>query len=286
MLFDSIGRPKTAPPFGSKTTHVMPLPLSTSGGARFLEQQAAAQGRMGSHLPYNYSPPAIIYAPSSKHSRMHYAPPAIIYSPPGSARHAAPSMGHSQSTPVPVSRGPMMHSSVPPSGPHRSHHSHHSHSHRSHSRAGTSHSSVIREEPGESPNRSRSRGRPRDPSQPSRSHHSRSRSRKSGGRRGDVDFEDSDAESCSSGGTYYILPTPGQKVHIIVSPPNPSLRTATSTTKSAHSPHEPKKPFFQRIFHIPRLTPSVSSVGSKGSGRRLQRRHTIGGAQLQRELAR
>ncbi|CAL1698860.1 unnamed protein product [Somion occarium] len=276
-----------------------PLPLSTNGGVQYLEQQAAAQSRPGSRLPYNYSPPAIIYAPSSKHSRPRYAPPPIVYSPPNGShglagRYPAPSMVHSQSAPVPQ---PGVAYPPPPQGSnHRSHHSHsHSHSHPPHQ----SHHSSSHSHENSSHSRSLSRGRAREMMAADRPHssHARSHSHKSVSRhrtrtpsrsRSPSD-SDSEAGSISSNGTYYILPTPGQKVQIIV-PNSSSVYTATSTTKSAHSPNSAhsggyKKPFFQRIFHMPKFSaPSVDSRGSggsRGSGRRLQRRHTIGGARIQ-----
>jgi len=280
---DSQGVPRSTHSPAIAYSQSQPLPMSTTGGVRYLEQQAASRAYPGTQLPYNYSPPAIIYAPSSKHSRTHYAPPAIVYSPPANAQmrghFPAPGMSHSQSAPLP----------------------HHHHSHGSHSSSG-SHSqhdrsvqhphvtsAVVHEEPREM-GREKSRGRsidhhhPQDESERARGGprvhypHQRSRSRT-------PSDEFDDGASVSSGGTYYILPAPGQKVQVIA--PNPkSLWTATSTTKSAHSPNSPsdyKKPFFQRIFHIPRFnTPSVESTrstGSRGGGKRLQRRHTLSNAQ-------
>ncbi|KAH8103128.1 hypothetical protein BXZ70DRAFT_905761 [Cristinia sonorae] len=268
-----------------------PLPMSTTGGERYLEQQAASQSRAASQLPYNYSPPAIIYAPSSKRSRPHYAPPAIVYSPPShphqmDGRYPPPSMAYSQSAPPPHN------ASAPYPDPSLAGHPRI----RSHTT-----SSVIHEERSHH-SRSQSRGRSIGPTSRHEAETSRTRSQR--GRRGffgrpgspsrsrspTPSLGGSDAGSDSSAGTYYILPTPGQKVQIIV-PNGRSAYTATTTTAhSPHSPqsyHSPRKPFFQRIFSIPKFsTPSVDSRGSassRGSGRKLQRRHTIGGAHLRHQ---
>ncbi|KAH9939480.1 hypothetical protein B0H21DRAFT_878535 [Amylocystis lapponica] len=103
-----------------------------------------------------------------------------------------------------------------------------------------------------------------------------------------MDGDESDRGSRTSGSTYYVLPSPGQKVKLIV-PNSSSIYTATSTTKSAHSPQSahsgaegPRKPFFQRIFSIPKLTgPGSIGSGSSGGASKRLRRHTIGGPRLQ-----
>jgi hypothetical protein len=105
---------------------------------------------------------------------------------------------------------------------------------------------------------------------------SRSRSRRSRERSG------SDAASHESGSTYYVLPTAGQKVHIIA--PTKSISTATSTTKAPASPRTPnsKKPFFMRFFNFTERFSQSNAESSKESakpvpgGRRLQRRHSTG----------
>ncbi|PPQ66192.1 hypothetical protein CVT26_011051 [Gymnopilus dilepis] len=83
-----------------------------------------------------------------------------------------------------------------------------------------------------------------------------------------------------SGSTYYVLPSHGQKVHVINPSPEHSIFTATSTTKSPSSPHSPysngKKPFFQRIFNFNVFSSAGSSRGSSVGGRKLSRRHSIG----------
>ncbi|KAH7889324.1 hypothetical protein F5I97DRAFT_1800663 [Phlebopus sp. FC_14] len=84
-----------------------------------------------------------------------------------------------------------------------------------------------------------------------------------------------------SGSTYYVIPTPGQKIKVLVGPEE-SLYTATSTTKSGSSPHSPhsgssggpKKPLFSRLMSFASDL-SRSSKGSKSSKKKLQRRHSI-----------
>ncbi|KAL6302712.1 hypothetical protein BKA93DRAFT_791791 [Sparassis latifolia] len=266
--------------FSQGRTHSPPITHSQSqplpqghDRTRFVDPRFS--GGAQSQLPYTYSPPAIVYAPSSKHSKSRYTPPAIVYSPSAThhnQRRGPPSIKFSQSAPVPL-------------------HSHHS------VRSGSGPRSfqqgetpVIYEEPVErsrSVGRAPSNGRGRTPVhdflEVDRSASSRSRS--------PSPLSGSDGDSRASGSTYYILPTPGQKVKLIV-PNSASIYTATSTTKSAHSPQSkysgsgnggPRKPFFQRIFNIPKLAGSVDSSGSS-QGKRLQRRHTIGGAHLQPRL--
>ncbi|KAF5330574.1 hypothetical protein D9619_005274 [Psilocybe cf. subviscida] len=84
-----------------------------------------------------------------------------------------------------------------------------------------------------------------------------------------------------SGGTYYVLPSHGQKVHVIAPSPEHSIVTATSTTKSHNSPthgeFHGKKPFFRRLFDFNLFHHAPSSRGSS-NGRKLHRRHSIQGA--------
>ncbi|KIJ68886.1 hypothetical protein HYDPIDRAFT_172414 [Hydnomerulius pinastri MD-312] len=88
----------------------------------------------------------------------------------------------------------------------------------------------------------------------------------------------SEAVSADSGSTYYVIPTPGQKVKVLVGP-EASLYTATSTTKSASSPRSGggsgfKKPLFSRLLSFASDL-SRSSRGSRSSKKNLQRRHSI-----------
>ncbi|KAI9574205.1 hypothetical protein HD554DRAFT_2045306 [Boletus coccyginus] len=87
----------------------------------------------------------------------------------------------------------------------------------------------------------------------------------------------SDGASGDSGGTYYIIPTPGQKVKVLVGP-EPSLYTASSTTKSGSSPHSHysgassggigmKKPLFSRLMSF--------ATDLRPSRKMLQRRHSF-----------
>ncbi|KAH9484446.1 hypothetical protein JR316_0003928 [Psilocybe cubensis] len=80
-----------------------------------------------------------------------------------------------------------------------------------------------------------------------------------------------------SGSTYYVLPNHGQKVHVIDPSPEPSIVTATSTTKSPTSPYfGEKKPFFHRLFGNMFSSSGSSRGSSTSSGRKLHRRHSIG----------
>jgi len=84
--------------------------------------------------------------------------------------------------------------------------------------------------------------------------------------------------SQNSGSTYYVVPTPGQKVRVVT--PDRSIYTATSTTQSPSPTHSgsSKKPFFSRFFHIAEKLASSDSQSrtSSSSGRRLHRRHSLG----------
>lgn len=192
-----------------------PLP---SGSARYAEHTS----RPDSRLPYAYAPPAIVYAPSSRHPGPRYAPPAIVYSPSahahqGPARGAAPSIAYSQSDPLPHGHTPRYAPGPPPS-----------------SRGVTPHADPR--------GSTRSRG------------HARSHSVNPGHRRVRIQGQSqsssrsptpplSDAGSQTSGSTYYVLPTPGQKVQIIVSPP-----------VSRHCPSDldqPRPPFYSNLARRP-----------------------------------
>ncbi|EAU88696.2 hypothetical protein CC1G_01069 [Coprinopsis cinerea okayama7 len=89
------------------------------------------------------------------------------------------------------------------------------------------------------------------------------------------------AESDGSENTYYM---DGQKVHVLAHSPERSVDTASSTTKvaSPYSQGSAKKPFFSRIFGLGGQKPSSPS-SAKGatmpSGRKLQRRHSVGESQ-------
>lgn len=88
----------------------------------------------------------------------------------------------------------------------------------------------------------------------------------------------SEADSCESGSTYYVIPTPGQKVKVLPGPA-PSLYTATSTTKSPSSPQSGstgfKKPFFSRLFSFASDLSKVSKTPKFSSKTKLRRRHSL-----------
>ncbi|KZT01030.1 uncharacterized protein LAESUDRAFT_731611 [Laetiporus sulphureus 93-53] len=264
-----VGLPPMVYSHSRSPSHPHAPPTSYVSSAR----SATAQ----SQLPYAYHPPAIVYAPSSKHSKSHYSPPAIVYSP--SATQAprsreAPTIAYSHSAPVPQLSHRPRYGSTP-------YHSMHS-------------SPTIAEEPALVPyGRSYSSGRSasRDARTPATSvmyvpADPRPRSRPS--RDSSPSDDESERGSRTSGSTYYVLPTPGQKVKIVV-PHAASIYTATSTTKSAHSPQSAhsgsKRPFFQRIFSIPKLPGSLVSTESRGGmGKRMSRRHTVSEAHLQASM--
>lgn len=87
-----------------------------------------------------------------------------------------------------------------------------------------------------------------------------------------------EGDSCESGSTYYVIPTPGQKVKVLPGPV-PSLYTATSTTKSPSSPQSGsmgfKRPFFSRLFSFASDITKVSKAPKFSSKAKLQRRHSL-----------
>ncbi|KAH9933015.1 uncharacterized protein B0H18DRAFT_985150 [Fomitopsis serialis] len=267
--------------------HSQPVPGPTPRAATSFAHHAPSS-RVQSQLPYHYSPPAIVYAPSSKHSRSHYAPPAIVYSP-SATHHApsrhAPSMTYSHSAPLPQAP------------PHQRAGSSVYHSAQGSLRSRRPGSAIPEEDPrmagrydrsvdrdrGRSRSRGRSVARTRTPAESVMyiADHELPPDEPRAQTPSDSFDDEDEGRTQASGSTYYVLPTPGQKVKLIV-PGSGSIYTATSTTKSGHSPQSahsgPKKAFFQRIFSIPKLSGSSSS--SDGLGKRISRRHTIGGAHM------
>ena len=179
-------------PVIASPTHSHPAP----GGSRFYEQPGMAASTMQNGLPYNYAPPAIVYAPSGRHGSK-YQPPAIVYSPSshGHRRAPAPGIAYSRSDPLPhptqyspVNAGNAPFPSAPGSSSHQSRPRAYSTAGHEQSR-GRTHGGIS--------SSSRSRTRTRTPSlSPS---------------------DSDDTSSDTSGSTYYVLPSPGQKVQIIVS---------------------------------------------------------------------
>ncbi|KAH9848730.1 hypothetical protein C2E23DRAFT_738657 [Lenzites betulinus] len=245
--------PFAAAPGGMAHSHSQPASMSYTSGSRFYEHAGTAS-RMDQQLPYTYSPPAIVYAPSSRHRGPNYNPPAIVYSPSSHGHHRrppAPGIAYSRSDPLPH---PSQYS--PP-----------------HTHAGSTPSPLSQSrEDGRARSRASSavRGRPsaRDmmPDQPLRA---RTRSPT-------PSLSESDTASDTSGSTYYVLPSPGQKVQIVV--PNSASVYTQKSPRSPLSADSPKKPFFQRLFN--RGSGSVDSRGSSSQGKRLRRRHTVGGTHL------
>ena len=201
-----------------------------------------APSRPSTILPYAYSPPAIVYAPSGRNGSQ-YAPPQIVYSPSshGHSRHSsqhpsqrqpqhpphhppyprgqAPgSIAYSQSDPLPLTHSQHGMTTAPPNPrivieTNRSHNSHA----RVHSRS-QSVSRCQSVSQGQSANRSQSVSRSQSINTSHHGGHSRrgrSPIRSRSPSRSPTPSDD--AGSHTSGSTYYILPTPGQKVQIIVS---------------------------------------------------------------------
>ena len=179
--------PVLASPVNSSPTQSAP------GGSRFYEQPGMAASMVHPGLSYNYSPPAIVYAPSGRHGRSNYQPPAIVYSPSSHAHRRAPGIAYSRSDPLPHST-PYPSQGPPGSTPFPS--AHGSTSHRSRPRAQSTTERAQSRGRSSRPSTTRDRGRTRSPT-PS--------------------LSQSDTSSDTSGSTYYVLPSPGQKVQIIVS---------------------------------------------------------------------
>ncbi|KAG5649439.1 hypothetical protein H0H81_003874 [Sphagnurus paluster] len=142
------------------------------------------QYNQGRPLPLNLNKqaPAIIYAPSSTSSRPHYAPPQMYHHPP---QMGANGMIYSHSAPVHSTRRGYQGTTSPPS------HAQLDHVRGDHGRTWDS----------------RANGHGRD-----RAH---SLSLVPPGL--SPDSSSSSTHSRDSGSTYYVLPSPGQKVHVIVS---------------------------------------------------------------------
>ncbi|KAI0718129.1 hypothetical protein C8Q72DRAFT_865617 [Fomitopsis betulina] len=271
--------PASSPPLSQPIAG--PIPRAATSSAPH-----PPSSRVQSQLPYTYSPPAIVYAPSSKHSRSNYAPPAIVYSP-SATQHApsrhAPSMTYSRSDPLPhtvrhqrTGSGPSVYQLG--QGSMRSRRPGPAIPEEQDPRMGGRYDRSVERDRGRSRSRGRSVARTRTPAESVMYLQEHELPPPPRGQTPSDAFEDEDERGTqASGSTYYVLPTPGQKVKLIV-PNAHSIYTATSTTKSGHSPQSahpgPKKAFFQRIFSIPKLSGSSSS--SDGSGKRVHRRHTIG----------
>lgn len=198
-----------AAPGGIAQSHSQPASASYTSGSRFYEHAGTAS-RVQSQLPYTYAPPAIVYAPSSRHRGPNYNPPAIVYSPSSHGHHRrapAPGIAYSRSDPLPhpTQYSPQAHAGGTPFPSAHGSSSHHSQS--------LSHRHSDSREDGRARSRASSavRGRPpaRDMaySQPARA---RTRSPT-------PSLSESDTASDTSGSTYYVLPSPGQKVQIVVS---------------------------------------------------------------------
>jgi len=94
--------------------------------------------------------------------------------------------------------------------------------------------------------------------------------------------ESLNGRSENSGSTYYVLPSEGQKVHVIAPSPDQSVYTASSTTKSPTSPHYTKKAFFQRLFGFAKFSSANSSPDTDMARAKLHRRHSVGASSRNR----
>ncbi|KAG6836875.1 hypothetical protein H0H93_001935 [Arthromyces matolae] len=199
------------------------------------------QARVPPHL--HRQPPAIIYAPSNS-SRPNYAPPVIYHHPPPLGPNG---MAYSHSAPVgsqyPRNTFPPMATTSNIARPLTS------------PREGEQHGGTWK---GHSNSWGRSHGPPITPPPPL----TRSASSDS-------------LNSDDSGSTYYVLPSAGQKIHVLAPSPQLSIATATSPTQVAYSPQSPaskKPPFFKRLLSF-----AGKFSSSSGEGRRIERRHSTSG---------
>ncbi|KAH9917155.1 uncharacterized protein BXZ73DRAFT_53446 [Epithele typhae] len=274
--------PHAHAPSSRSRAHPQPIPIPASppsmhphsqsvphsSGSRFYEAPSIAATHTPHApqpgLPYTYAPPAIVYAPSGRKHRSNYQPPAIVYSPSSHAHRRAPGMAYSRSDPTPQPN-PYGYSPEASAG-HAPYPSAHGSSQRQRHQSMGATMGREREPPrGRSytPGRDRSRTRDTTPA-----------------------LSESETSSDDSGSTYYVLPSPGQKVQIIVPnaasiyastpsppksrpPPRSGRVSPTSPTSSASSA---KRPFFQRLFFRNSGSGSLESRGSSGQGKRLRGR--------------
>ncbi|KAG5338799.1 hypothetical protein C0989_006183 [Termitomyces sp. Mn162] len=196
-----------------------------------------SQARAPPHL--HKQPPAIIYAPSNTTSRPHYTPPAIYHYPPPMGPNG---MAYSHSAPV---GSQYLRSTVPPA--------------------------TVQPPPYAF---TRPREQQRSATLNGRSntwgYHDQSRSLPVVPPPLSLSSSSDSLNSDNSGSTYYVLPSAGQKIHVLPPSPQSSIGTATSTTRSANSPHSPNKKtnLFQRLF-------SFAGRFSGGENRYVERRHSI-----------
>lgn len=216
--------------------------------------------------PHKHQPPSIVYAPSHQSRHPHYQPPVVLSHPPNIGPNG---MIYSHSAPVNPTQYPPARATPFPSAV-----------------ASSAPSSAVGHQ------RSHSRGRSQ------RSSHRSGRHSRSSTRRGAPSPARSDSDgngSDTSGGTYYVIPSGRQKVHVIVRgltdlklkklsdivlqrPPELTMSGSSASTKSPTTPSSARsiKPsFFQRLF-TGFKTSSHSSKASSDTTRRLHRRHSTG----------
>jgi hypothetical protein len=161
-------------------------------------QPHPADSQSGSHLGSSapgsrrHGPPSIIYAPSAHSSSYTYNPPVITSRPPTTIhaptpRHAhAHRMAQSISDPTPIGG----------------------------SLGRNSNRGRLFEGFSRTPSPNTARARAKERSKKDKSRKDRSRRREGNG--GSDDDDDDDGASFGSGSTYYVLPSPGQKIKVVV----------------------------------------------------------------------
>lgn len=248
-------------PFFPPPSHRYPTPYQTpphSAGAVPGQQINFAQPPPRHQQPGRHSslrqPPAIIYAPSHHANQSHYAPPAILHHPPQMGPNG---MIYSHSAPVGSTQYPPAVATPYPSVGGSAHH------HSSSLHDGRRGREFYRER-----GRAAFKGTATRIISPSAS-------------------STSLTNSHDSGSTYYVLPTHGQKVHVIGPSREQSVGTATSTTvTSPYAQSFGKRPFFQRLFSFAgKFSSGSSSKGAPTGGRKLHRRHSIGASARPRVVA-
>ncbi|KAH9959970.1 hypothetical protein BC827DRAFT_1268468 [Russula dissimulans] len=238
-------------------------------------QFALPESQNGSHIGSSFNstsssrrhgPPSIIYAPSANSSSYTYNPPVITsYPPPSMTMHApvphhakAHRMAQSISDPTPVGG--------------------------SLGRSGTRGRLFENFSRTPSPTTARARAKESSKKYKSQKDKLRRKQRDGGVGRGN---DDDDGASFSSGSTYYVLPSPGQKIKVV--PPTsmkglyaePTSASASKSTpalqshRSANGPYIPppplppppraqKRPLLQRIFH-PQFGQNSNASATYGS---------------------
>ncbi|KAH9991901.1 hypothetical protein BJV77DRAFT_475235 [Russula vinacea] len=195
--------PNSGPPptlYHSGSTAQRPRRHSSRAGSHVDLQQSSSHNSNGisPSRRHGHGPPSIVYAPSANSSSYAYNPPIITNHPPPSMtihaptpHHAHPQrMAQSISDPTPVG-GSLGRSST---------------------------RGRLFEDFSRTPSPNTARARAKESGKKDKSYRDklRRKQRDGGGRGADNDDHD-DGASVSSGSTYYVLPSPGQKIKVVVS---------------------------------------------------------------------